>query len=82
MRLGRARFQHTIERAGGPRESEDRAAVVTMDDGAGWMDGADLLEAEQAERQNRQRQTTFAVLISSTDIIMVEYGRYASVYRA
>jgi hypothetical protein len=44
------------------------------------MDGADLLEAEQAERQNRQRQTTFAVLISSTDIIMVEYGRYASVY--
>lgn len=49
MRLGRARFQHTIERAGGPRESDDRAAVVAMDDGAGWMDGADLLEAE---RQN------------------------------
>ena len=44
MRLGRARFQHTIERAGGPRESDDRAAVVAMDDGAGWMDGADLLE--------------------------------------
>ena len=46
MRLRRARFQHTIERAGGPRESEDRAAVVAKDDGAGWMDGADLLEAE------------------------------------
>jgi hypothetical protein len=45
MCLGRARFQHTIERAGGPRESDDRAAVVAMDDVAGWMEGADLLEA-------------------------------------
>jgi hypothetical protein len=56
MCLWRARFQHTIEQAGGPRESEDQAAVVAMDDGAGWMDGADLLEAErQNNRTSRGR---------------------------
>jgi hypothetical protein len=57
----------TIEQAGRPRESEDRTAGVVMDDGRGWMDDADLSEAEQAERQNQRRQTTITALISSID---------------